>query len=109
MKRGEVWSVALGGPYTSKPRPAVIVQDDHFDATNSITICALTTAPEDVPFARPVVEPNDTNGLRAASSIMVDKITTVPRSRLGRLIGHLGRSDMVRLDRAMMTFLGLAA
>jgi mRNA interferase MazF len=45
VKRGEIWSVAARGAYTGKPRPAVIVQDDRFDATASVTICALTTDP----------------------------------------------------------------
>jgi mRNA interferase MazF len=47
MKRGEVWTVSGGKDYAGKPRPAVIVQDDSFDATDSITICAFTTDPTD--------------------------------------------------------------
>ena len=43
MKRGDIHTVAGGKDYAGKPRPVVIVQDDRFDATNSITICAFTT------------------------------------------------------------------
>ena len=108
MKRSNIWTVAGGADYTGKPRPAVIVQDDDFDATPSITICILTTNPADAPLVRLPIEPNERNGLRTASSLMVDKLTTVPRSKLGTRIGCLDDEDMVRLNQAMVVFLGLA-
>ena len=108
MKRGEVWTVAAGGSYAGKPRPAVIVQDDRFDATDSVTICAFTTDPTDAPLIRLAVEPDAGNGLRSASRLMVDKLTTVPRGRLGERLGALSSEDLVRLERAMVVFLGLA-
>ena len=108
MKRGEIWTVAGGGDYAGKPRPAVIVQDDAFDATASITICALTTDPVNAPLFRLSVEPNGLNGLREPCRLMVDKLTTVPKSRLGRRIGRLDDEDVVRLNRAALVFLGLA-
>lgn len=107
MKRGEIWSVAARGAYTGKPRPAVIVQDDHFDATASITICVLTTDPTEAPLFRLPVEPDALNGLDRASSLMVDKLTTVPRTSLGERIGRLADEDVVRLDRGIVVFLGL--
>jgi mRNA-degrading endonuclease toxin of MazEF toxin-antitoxin module len=70
MKRGEVWTVSAGGPYAGKPRPAVIVQEDRFEATNSITICAFTTDPTDAPLLRMMIEPSDRNGLTNASRLM---------------------------------------
>jgi mRNA interferase MazF len=39
---------------------------------------------------------------------MVDKITTVPRSKLDERIGRLADQDMVRLGRAVVVFFGLA-
>jgi mRNA interferase MazF len=45
MKRGEIWTVAGGAAYAGKPRPAVIVQDDRFDANDSIVVCPLTSDP----------------------------------------------------------------
>ena len=86
----------------------MIVQDDHFDATDSVTICAFTTDPTDAPLFRLRVEPNDVNRLRQPSSLMVDKITTVPRSKLGERIGRLNDEDLVRLGPAILVFLGLA-
>jgi len=108
MKRGEVWTVSGGGAYAGKPRPAVIVQEDRFEATSSITLCAFTTDPTDAPLLRMLVEPTDRNGLSSASRLMIDKITTVPKARLGKRIGKLNDDDIVRLNRALTVFLGLA-
>lgn len=109
MKRGEVWTVAGGRDYAGKPRPAVILQDDRFDATDSITLCAFTTDPTDAPLFRLAFEPDEQNGLRAPSRLMVDKITTVPKTKLGSRLGQLGESDLVRLNRTVAVFLGLGA
>ena len=108
MKRGDIWTVAGGKDYSGKPRPVVIVQDDSFDATNSITICAFTTDETDAPLFRLPVDPNERNGLRAASRLMVDKITTVPKIKLGAQLGRLDDDDILRLNRAVLLFLGLA-
>lgn len=109
MKRGEIWSVAGGGDYTSKPRPALVVQDDSFDATDSITVCAITTDSTDIPLFRLRLEPNDRNGLDAPSRIMIDKVVTVRRTRIGARIGQLDDVDMVRVNRAIAVFLGLGS
>jgi mRNA interferase MazF len=109
MRRGEIWTASGGKTYAGKPRPVVILQDDRFDATESITICAFTTDPTDAPLIRLPIEADDLNGLRAPCRLMVDKITTVPKSKLGQRIGQLGREDLVRLNRAVMVFLGLAS
>ncbi len=108
MKRGEIWTVAGGKNYAGKPRPAVIVQDDCFDATGSITICAFTTDATDAPLFRLSVQPNERNGLRAACRLMVDKITTVPKTKVGARIGRLDDEDILRLNQAVLVFLGLA-
>ena len=108
MRRGEIWTAAAGRGYVAKPRPVVIIQDDRFDATASVTVCAFTTDPTDAPLLRLLVQPDEVNGLRDRSSLMIDKITTVPRSKLGERLGRLGDDDMVRLGRAVMVFFGLA-
>lgn len=108
MRRAEIWTAAAGSGYTGKPRPVVIIQDDRFDATDSVTVCAFTTDPTEAPLLRLPVVPDDQNGLREASSLMVDKVTTVPRSKLGERIGRLADQDMVRLGRAVAVFFGLA-
>jgi mRNA interferase MazF len=108
VKRGEIWTVAGGADYAGKPRPAVIVQDDDFDATPSITICAFTTDPTEAPLFRIRVQPNERNGLRAGCSLMVDKLTTVSKQELGSRIGRLDDEEVLRLNQAILVFLGLA-
>ena len=108
MRRGDIWTVADSKDYAGKPRPVVIVQDDSFDATDSITVCAFTTDETDAPLFRLTVEPNELNGLRATCRLMVDKITTVPKSKVGARVGRLSKEDVVRLNQAMIVFLGLA-
>jgi mRNA interferase MazF len=108
VTRGEIWTAAGGADYAGKPRPAVIVQDDDFRATRSITICIFTTDPTEAPLFRLRIEPSEYNGLRTRSSLMVDKLTTVPKERLGSRIGRLADEDIVRLNRAILVFLGLA-
>ena len=109
MKRGDIWTVAGGKDYAGKPRPVVIVQDDSFDATDSITVCAFTTDVTDAPLFRLAVQPNERNGLRSACRMMVDKITTIPKSKVGVQAGKLDDEDILRLNQAMLVFLGLAA
>jgi mRNA interferase MazF len=108
MKRGDIWTVAGGKDYAGKPRPVVIIQEDSFDATDSITVCAFTTDETDAPLFRLPVEPNARNGLRAACRLMVDKITTVPKAKVGSHIGRLDDEDILRLNQAVLVFLGLA-
>jgi mRNA interferase MazF len=109
VKRGEIWTAAGGKEYAGKPRPVVIVQDDRFGGTDSVTICAFTTDPTDAPLFRLLVRPSEGNGLRAPCRLMVDKITTMPRGKLGTYVGRLADSDIVRLNRAIVVFLGVAA
>ena len=108
MKRGDVWTAAGGKDYAGKPRPIVIVQDDHFAATASVTVCAFTTDSTDAPLFRLEIEPSESNRLREVSRLMVDKITTVARNKLGERIGRLDEADIQRLNRAILVSMGLA-
>jgi mRNA interferase MazF len=108
MRRGDIWTVAGGKDYAGKPRPVVIVQDDSFDGTASITVCAFTTDETEAPLFRLPVEPNERNGLQATCRLMVDKITTVPKTKVGARVGRLDDEDILRLNQAVLVFLGLA-
>ena len=108
MKRGEIWIASGGGDYTGKPRPVLIVQDDRFDGTASVTVCAFTTDPTEAPLFRLPVTPSEDNGLNEPCRLMIDKISTIPKSKLGHRIGRIGDDDVPRLNRAMLVFLGLA-
>lgn len=107
MTRGELYTAAARGAYTSKPRPVLIVQDDRFDATSSVTVCPLTTDPTEAPLLRiPVVADAD-NGLSADSSLMVDKLTTMRRDALRERLGRIDDAVLLRLSRALVVFLGI--
>jgi mRNA interferase MazF len=109
VNRGEIWTVA-GGVYATKPRPAVIVQDDLFDATSSVTVAPLTTTLLDAPLIRIRVssESGRLSGLDHDSDVMIDKLTTVRRSNVQTRVGRLTTEQLVEVERAMMAFLGLA-
>jgi mRNA interferase MazF len=109
VTRGEIYTAVARGVYSGKPRPVLVVQDDRFDATASVTVCPFTTNPVDAPLIRIRVEPTDSNGLDRPSSLMVDKITTMPRSGLGERLGRLRDDELVQLNRSLMVFLGLAS
>ncbi len=108
MKRGEIWTVSGGAPYAGKPRPGVIVQEDRFDRTSSITLCVFATDPTEAPLLRMLVEPANRNGLESTPRLMIDKIVAVPKARIGKKLGKLSDEDVVRLNRALTVFLGLA-
>ncbi len=108
MRRAEIWTVAGGSGYAGKPRPALIVQDDRFD-TDSVTICPFTTDSTDAPLFRLEVQPTPSNGRQAISRLMVDKLTTVSRLKVGTRIGVLDDLDLTRLNRAVVVFLGIAS
>lgn len=108
MRRGEIWTAAGGKHYAGKPRPVLVLQDDRFDATDSITICPLTSDLTEIPLLRIPVGAEPDTGLAQASNIMVDKITTMPRTKLGECLGVASDTNMLALSRALVVFLGLA-
>ena len=109
MKRGDVYTVAGGKDYAGKPRPVVIIQDDNFSGTDSVTICAFTSDTTAAPLFRLPIAPTDSNGLKRTSYLMVDKVTTVPKTKLGARIGLISDGELRRLNRALLVFLGLAS
>lgn len=108
MRRGEIWTIAGGPDYAAKPWPAIIVQSDRFDGTLSVSVCPLTTTPVETVHIRFAIQPMTTNGLLVLSYVMVDKISTVPRSKLGRFIGRIGKAQIALLNQQIVLFLGLA-
>ena len=108
MRRGEVWIAAGEGDYLGKPRPVIVVQSDLFPITESITVCPITSEYAPAPAVRPTLVANAGNGLRATSYVMVDKISSVRKSRLSRCVGLLAQADMANVDSAVMLFLGIA-
>ncbi len=109
MRRGEIWTVAGGGDYAGKPRPVVILRDDRFGMTRSVTVPGVTTNATDAPLLRSPVEPSQANGLRSACHLMVDQSTTVPKSKFGARVSRLADQDIVWLNRAVVVFLGIGS
>ena len=107
MKRGDVVIVSTSGDY-GKPRPAVLVQTNTIsDAYPSIIACPITSTLVDLDF-RISVEPTPSNALQLPSQIMTDTLIAVPRTKIGRKIGHLTEQDMQRLSGMLVFLLGLA-
>jgi mRNA interferase MazF len=108
VRRGELVVVAVPGDY-GKPRPALIVQSDLFNETHaSITVAPISSTIVDTPLFRVTVEPSRRNGLRVVSQIMVDKVTTVRRQRMGETIGRMEDDVMLRVSRALALWFGIA-
>ena len=108
MSRGDIVTVA-GGVYASKPRPALIVQDDRFDATDSLTVCPFTSTQVDAPLLRMSVTADEENGLDQDSFLMVDKMTTVRRGNARTVVGRLEATTLVEFERRLLVFLGFGA
>ncbi len=108
MKRGDIVTIAAPGDY-GKPRPALIIQADFFNDTHaSITLLPLTSTIIDAPLFRVTLDPNRQNGLSRVSQIMVDKVITLPREKIGKRVGHVGDSVMTRVGRALSVWLGMS-
>jgi len=107
LQRGALVTVALQGDY-GKPRPALVIQSDLFEDTSSITLALLSSARIDAPLLRVTIEPDAGNGLAKVSQIMIDKLVTVPRTKVGHPFGKVSPSSMTEVNRALLVFLGLA-
>ena len=83
MRRGDLVTVAVSGDF-GKPRPALVIQSDHFDATATVTVLLISSTLVDAPLIRLAVEPGAENGLRKPSQVMIDKAITVQRDRVGK-------------------------
>ena len=106
VRRGDLVTISLPGAY-GKPRPALVIQDDGFSTLPSITVIPLTSMLNSAPLLRVTVQPGSRTGLQQPSQAMVDKIMTVPRSKIGQRIGELDGSVMKTIEGALSRFLGL--
>jgi mRNA interferase MazF len=105
MRRGDIVTVAAGA-YASKPRPALVVQDDRFDATDSLTVCPFTITEVEAPLLRVLVTADQGNGLECDSYLMVDKLTPVRRRNARTVLGRLEPTTLVEFERRLLVFLG---
>ena len=109
MRRGDLATIALQGEHDN-PRPALVIQSDHFaQLTSSVAVALLTSTVLDAPLIRVPVEPSKLNGLRTRSYVMIDQIFSARQRRIGRVFGHLDDADMVAVNRALALFTGIAS
>ena len=104
--RGNFVTIAMQGDF-GKPRPALIVQSDKFNAHATMTVLLVTTALIDAPLFRVNVTPDDKNGLKQTSQVMVDKIMTIKRDKLGEVFGSASDELMVEINRSIAVFFGI--
>jgi len=107
MRRGDIVVVALQGD-SGKPRPALIVQADWFDALSTIVVLPLTGSLREAVLTRIDIAPTEANGLLVASQVAVDRPQTIRREKVGKLIGRADDATMLEVNRALAVFLGLA-
>ena len=108
LRRGDIYTTAARGAYTGKARPVIVIQDDRFDATTSVTVVPFTTSEVDAPLLRIPFYATATTGLSQPRRLMIDKVTTVPRASLITRLGRLPAPDIVALQRGLIIFFGLA-
>ena len=83
-------------------------QADLFEELPSVTLCLVTSELRDAPIFRITVDPSPENGLRRVSQVQVDKTLTVARERIGAAIGRLDDATMLKVNRSLAVFIGIA-
>jgi mRNA interferase MazF len=106
MRRGDVVVVAAGD--YGKPRPALVIQTDLLEEHPSVTLCLVTNTLRDTPMFRITVDPSAENGLQRISQVQVDKLVTLARERIGKVIGRLDDATMLKVSRSLAVLLGIA-
>lgn len=107
MRRGDLVTIPLQEDF-GKPRPALVIQSDQFDAHATVTVLLVSSTLADAPLFRLTVDPTPENGLRTRSQVMVDKAMTVKRDKIGRVIGRLDDDAMIAVNRSLLLWIGLA-
>lgn len=107
MKRGDFVTVALQGDF-GKPRPALVIQADPFDAHATVTVLLVSSTLIDAPLFRITLQPDEVNGLETPSQVMADKAMTVRRDKLGAPFGVASDEVMLEVSRCLAVFLGIA-
>jgi mRNA interferase MazF len=107
MRRGDFVTVAMQGDF-GKPRPALVIQANHFDEHATVTVLPVTSTLVAAPLFRITVQPGGQSGLQKTSQVMVDKAVTVKREKIGQTIGRIDADAMVAIERSLAVFLGIA-
>jgi mRNA interferase MazF len=106
MKRGDFITIALQGDF-GKPRPALIIQSDKFSEHSTITVILISGTLIEAPLLRITVYPDNNNGLKKISQIMIDKSMTVKKEKIGNVLGSANHEIMIEVERCLAVFLGI--
>ena len=107
MRRGDLVTIAVQGDF-GKPRPALIIQSDQYDAHATITVLPVSSDLVAAPLFRIAIQPTTENGLHKRSQVMADKAVTVRRDKVGPTFGRIDADSMVEVGRCLAVFLGIA-
>jgi len=105
MKQFDIYTT-VGGTYSTKPRPAVIIQSVAYDDFDSLTVIPMTTI-EVNSYFRVKIEPSKENNLGKVGFVMIDKLTTIKKSGLGEYIGHIEDKYIDQIENALLKFIGV--
>lgn len=105
--RGDFVTIAMSGDF-GKPRPALLIQTDQFDAHATATVLLVSGTLVNAPLIRVTIQPSAKNGLQKPSQVMVDKTMTVKRDKLGQSFGRIDTDTLVEVERCLAVFLGIA-
>ena len=106
MRRGDFVAIAMQGDF-GKPRPALVVQADQFDELATVTVLLVSGTLVDAPLLRVTLVPDEKNGLRKPSQVMIDKAMTIKRDKLGAVFGAANDETMLKVGRSLAVFLGV--
>ena len=106
MRRGDFVTIAMQGDF-GKPRPALVIQTDHFNQHPSVTVLPVTGTLVAAPLLRITVHGDQASGLTKTSQVMVDKAITVKRDKVGPPIGRISADALLEVERCLAVFLGI--
>ena len=104
--RGDFVTIALQGDF-GKPRPALVMQSDQFNEHSTVTVLPVTSTLVNAPLLRITIQPGSGSGLQKPSQVMVDKVMTVKRDKVGQAFGRIEADAMVEVERCLAVFLGI--
>lgn len=105
--RGNLVTIAMQGDF-GKPRPALVIQANQFNQHSSMTVLPITSTIVAAPLLRITLEPSQKNGLHKPSQVMIDKVLTVKRDKIGPAFGQVDADIMLEVERCLAVFLGIA-
>ena len=106
IQRGDLITVALRGD-AGKPRPALVIQAEHFVDLSTVVVLPLTSTLLDLPLVRVTIEPLPATGLQQRSQVMISRPQFAPRARLGPVIGSIDTGTLLEVTRRLAVLLGI--